>query len=140
MAPSSLDLQRHARDLAKAFDVRLIESDLLNTDEAVGLSRIRVALVRTIVDRMTYAIALHEIGHLASPTGIVRGMVTGDLGNLLRIEEDAAWTWAKRYALLWTPDMDALATWAEGTYQQAGRSPEPVAPVAPIKINWDDWK
>lgn len=142
MAPdtSTAALQVHARELASAFDVRLIESSLLQPEEALGITRLRVALVSTIVDRTTYAVALHEIGHLASPTGIVRHVCSGDRWNLLRIEEDAAWAWARHYALLWTPDMEAVARWAEGTYQQAGVPADPPAPVAPRAINWNDWK
>jgi hypothetical protein len=135
-------LQAHARDLAKAFNARLIESDQLKPDEALGLGHLRVALVATIVDESTYAVALHELGHLASPTGIVRHVVQGERMNILRIEEAAAWAWARHYALIWTPLMEQVATWAEGTYQQdAPARPEPQAPAAPPKnIDWSNWK
>jgi len=135
--PSAGELQAHARELAAAFNVRLIESAQLQPDEALGISGLRVALCAVITDETTYAVALHEIGHLASPTGVVRGLVDGQRGNLLRIEEDAAWAWARHYALVWTPLMDRIARWAEGTYAER---PAPQAPVAPKRIDWKDWK
>lgn len=147
-------LQSHARDLAKAFNVRLIESDQLRPEEAMAMSGLRIVLSSGVIDETTYAVALHEIGHLASPTGLVRNVTTGDRGNLLRVEEDAAWTWARHYALCWTPAMEAVARWAEQTYA-APSAPAPVplpadriiwndqpqAPVAPTKsIDWKAWK
>ena len=135
--PTALELRAHALQLAKAFDVRLIQSAQLKPDEALGITGLRVALCTAIVDETTYAVALHEIGHLAAPTGFVRGVCDGPRANLLRIEEDAAWTWARHYALVWTPPMQAVALWAEGTYRQADRSAEPPAPVAPkASIDW----
>jgi len=140
---SAATLRAHAVDLAKAFNVRLIESTQLQPEEAVGLSRLRVALVSTIIDETTYAVALHEMGHLASPTGVLRHASTGDLGNLMRAEEDAAWTWARHYALEWTPVMDAVARWAEATYAAPPTRPVVVAPPVPVapkqSINWNDW-
>ena len=136
------DLKAHAHALAKGFDVRLIEAAALKPEEALGLSHVRVALCSPIVDETTYAVALHEIGHLAAPLGIVRGQVAAPHQNVLRIEEDAAWAWAKHYALEWTPAMDAVATWARGTYDTPVAPPPPAAPPVPRKpsINWDDWK
>jgi len=134
-------LQAHAHELAAAFRVRLIEAAALRPEEALGIAHIRVALCSPIVDDTTYAVALHEIGHLAAPLGLVRTVATGDRGNLIRIEEDAAWTWARHYALAWTPAMDAVARWAEGTYAPPP-APIPTAPTTPRTpaINWKEWK
>jgi hypothetical protein len=124
-------LQAHARELAKAFDVRLIESDQLKPDEALALPNLRVALVSPVIDETTYAVALHEMGHLAAPLGFVPRVagVVGRPDDMLRTQEDAAWDWAKHYALLWTPLMDRLANWARGTYDEP--TPRPTAPRAP---------
>jgi hypothetical protein len=139
VTPTALDLQAHARQLAAAFDVRLIEAPVLKPEEALCLSHLRVALCHPIIDETTYAVALHEMGHLASPTGVLRSAVNGDIGRLMRDEEDAAWTWARHYALIWTPAMQAVATWAEGTY-----APRPATSTTPEparkQINWKDWK
>jgi len=134
------ELRAHARELAKAFDVRLIECDQLKPEEAFGRSDLRAAFCVPVIDETTYLVQLHEIGHMAAPTGIVRGLVEGDRGNLMRIEEAAAWAWARHYALIWSPLMERLAVWAEGTYAQAERPAEPKAPVAPKSIDWKEWK
>jgi hypothetical protein len=134
-------LQAHARELAAAFNVRLIESAQLKPEEAFGRSDLRAVFCAPITEETTYAVVLHEIGHHASPTGVVRGLVEGDRGNLIRIEEAAAWAWARHYALAWTPVMERVARWAEGTYQQAAApAAAPQAPVAPKRIDWKEWK
>lgn len=149
MTPTTLDLQRHALDLATAFDVRLIVDARLKPEEALGLPRIRVALCSTIIDETTYAVALHEIGHLAAPAGVVRQAATSANSALMIVEEDAAWAWAKHYALVWSPAMQFVMDYAMGTYerhdaQQRQRSTPPPAPtpVAPLKpsIDWKKWK
>ena len=141
-------LQVHARELAAAFDVRLIEDARIRPEEAMGIPHLRAVLTHPVIEETTYAIVLHEIGHLAAPLGIVRHLVAGDLGNLHRVEEAAAWAWARHYALDWTPTMEALAQWAEGTYANLGKgkqpappAAEPPAPVAPIRpsIDWSKW-
>jgi hypothetical protein len=122
-------LRAHAHELARAFTVRLIETDI--APEAAFAAPIdRVAVVGRIVDDTTYAVALHELGHLLAPMGSLH-TVAGNPGNLRRLEEDAAWAWARHYALDWTPAMEAVATWAEGTY---------AAPPPPKSIRWDEWK
>jgi hypothetical protein len=136
--PSVDALRTHARDLARSWDVRVIESDELKPEEGRAIRDLRAVLVSTIREETTYAITLHEIGHFAAPLGLVRGVVDGPRGNLLRIEEDAAWTWARHYALIWTPVMDRVARWAENTYAADGPA-TPSAPVAPKSIDWNDW-
>jgi len=143
--PDTPELQAHAHALAKGFQKRLIESSQLRPEEAFALPHLQLAVISTIVDVTTYAIALHELGHLAAPTGSIRGAVEGDRASLQRVEEDAAWTWARHYALIWTDVMDRLAQWAEGTYQQQittrAPQPAPTAPVAPNQhIDWKNWK
>jgi hypothetical protein len=138
-------LQAHARDLAVAFDVRLIEDARIRPEEALGIPVRRLVIAHPVVDDTTYAVVLHELGHLAAPSGILRHAVSGDRGNLQRVEEAAAWAWARHYALDWTPAMEAVAQYAEGTYQQAHEAApavEPPAPVAPTSpsIDWSKWK
>jgi hypothetical protein len=140
--PDTPELQQHAQALATAFGLRLIETPQLRPDEAFALPHLKLALVSTIVDDTTYAVALHELGHLAAPTGAIRGAVEGDRASLQRVEEDAAWAWARHYALHWTDVMDRVARWAEGTYQTPrAPQPAPTAPVAPNQhIDWKNWK
>lgn len=144
MAPaSSRKLQRHAHELAAAFDVRLIESGQLKPEEALGLVHIRVALCALIGDETTYAVALHEIGHLVSPSGAVRQHVAAkdarERSNLMIFEEEAAWAWARHNALEWTPLMESVASYALGTYGVVVDPPPAPAPARP-SINWNDYK
>lgn len=136
-------LRQHAHDLAKAFQVNLVEAAQLarTPEEALAIPMGRTAIVAPITDESTYCIALHEMGHLVSPFGALHGS-----GNLTREAEDAAWAWAKHYALEWTPFMEQVATWARASYDGVeappARKPEPPAPAAPIgqQINWRNWK
>jgi len=138
--PTTLDLQRHAYQLAAAFGVQLLEARDLAPDEALAIPGRRLAVVAPIVDETTYAVALHELGHLIAPLGSLT-KTPGNRHNLTRDEEDAAWTWARRHALLWTDAMDTVARWAEGTYATpSAEEADPPAPVAPQRINWDDWE
>jgi len=131
-----LDLQRHAYELAAGFDVLLIENPNLKPEEAFGVPPERAVVCAPIVDETTYAVALHEIGHVASPTGFVRDPKAPTL-SALHLEEDSAWEWAQHYALDWTPAMEAVKSWARATYD-----PKPVRPLATGNktINWSHWK
>lgn len=51
-----------------------------------------------IKSEITYAVALHEIGH-----------IVGDQPRTRIDREVAAWQWAKTYSLVWTPKMQAAA-------------------------------
>jgi hypothetical protein len=133
--------RQHVHDLARAFDARVIESDQLRPDEALGITAFRIVICRPVADETSYAVALHELGHLAAPLGVIRHVMAGDRGNLHRIEEAAAWEWARHYALEWTPTMESVATWAESTYAAKPAAAPPPVPVAPQKkINWNEWK
>ena len=141
MVATTEQLGKHARDLAVAFHVRLIEDARIRPEEALSLPEPRkIALVSPILDETTYAVALHEMGHLLAPSGILRTVVEGNPKNLMRLEEDAAWQWAKHYALDWTPAMDALATWAEGTYQPRVRPTPPAAPPPVEHVDWSRYR
>ncbi len=136
-------LQDHARDLATAFDVRLILDARLKPEEALAIPRLRVVLATTITEETTYAVVLHELGHLVAALGAVRTPRDAASLNLQRVEEDAAWAWARHYALDWTPAMEAVAVYARGTYDAptapAPQQP-PAPPVATPSIDWSKWK
>jgi len=135
-------LQEHARQLAAAFHVRLIESDQVLPEEAFAVPHRRLVLCATVRERMTYAIALHELGHVVAPLGNVRALTAGDPAKLSRDEEDAAWAWARHHALEWAPEMEALAQWAEGSYADptAAAPADPAPAPAPAHIDWSKWK
>jgi len=54
-----------------------------------------------IKGRLSYAIALHEIGHLLGPYQRPRYKCL--------MNEIGAWKWARRNALIWSPGMERLA-------------------------------
>lgn len=55
----------------------------------------RLVKIRPVKSAVTYAIALHEVGH-----------VLGPMQNGARLEKEAgAWLWARNHAALWTPLM-----------------------------------
>lgn len=117
-------LVRHARELAAAFEILLIEVVGLPPEDAAANTTERAVVAAPIIDETTYAVVLHEIGHILAPLGSLahqRQRATSiEQAHRLRLEaEDAAWAWAKHYALDWTPAMDALRVWAYGTYEAA---------------------
>lgn len=131
---SKQKLAQHINDLAAAFKVVLIIDPTISVHQArnvswhvpkVGVVKNEV-YVPPITCELTYAAALHELGHAISPTGQLRGTLdpTGkelDNGNLLLDEESAAWDWARHNALTWTKKMEESAQWAYSTHVQAVR-------------------
>ena len=140
VSASVAQLQQHARDLAAAFKVRLVLDAQLRPEEAFAVPGRRLVVASTIVDETTYAVVLHEVGHLCAALGDVRmsQAVDGDEQRLKQTEEDAAWTWARHFALIWTDAMEAVANWAEGTYA-APAPPAPRRPSAP-SIDWSRYR
>lgn len=136
--PTPEQLQAHARALAAAFHVRLIEDVNVKPHEAFAaiVHTHHVVACAPIIDETTYAVALHELGHMIAPTGAVRHLVSGDTRNLQLLEEEAAWTWAKHYALIWTAPMVAVVSYSLNSYRNARRE----APRPAPSINWNDWR
>jgi hypothetical protein len=127
-------LRRHVFDLARAFDVRVIEVPGLPPDRAGANPEKRAIVIGTIVDETTYAVALHELGHVLSPTGAVFDPAQ----DLELLREESAWAWARHHALDWSPAMDHVAQWAFGTYERkraATRAPLPTTK----HIDWSQW-
>jgi hypothetical protein len=59
-----------------------------------------------IKSEATYAVALHEIGHLRQ-----------GLGDDVLLDERRAWDWARDNALIWTPTMEREAERCMGSYE-----------------------
>lgn len=130
--PTIEELDRHAHDLADAFDILLLLDEkyplgygraaivILREDEIPEDLRLLVApdtIVKIvaappITDETSYAAVLHEMGHHCSPTGFDK-----TLGTMLR--EESAWEWAEYYALHWSVAMAHLKEIALGTYRRA---------------------
>jgi hypothetical protein len=136
---TTTDLQQHARALARAFNVRLYESPDIRPEQACAVPALRLVLLSPIVDETTYAVALHEIGHLCAALGALHAAVRdGNAVNLRRDEEDAAWLWARHYALDWTDAMEAVAQWAEGTYAAMSAPALPKSKTS--RIDWSKYR
>jgi len=142
---SAQQMRDHAHAVARAFGVTLMEIDSMQPDEAMAVGMLSAAVCAPITDETTYAVALHELGHLIAPGGAVRDSSTrGNLGLTLH-EEEAAWAWARYIALEWTPVMEqCVAAWALSTYQAAQQQQqrhEQKQQKPPTKaINWNDWR
>lgn len=122
---SIIEMARHARELAAAFHIEvheLIPSSAPELAQALtlgrygGVDRITIAPIR---DEATYAIALHEMGHCASPTGSMRSKDNAESKTLMLLEEESAWEWAKRYAIVWTITMQQVELQAMTSYRQS---------------------
>lgn len=122
--PTAQELAQHARQLANAFHVQLIEAEELTPEggmarqlqlKGVGVVGHQVA-IKPITDETSYAVALHEIGHCAAPCGFIPGANENIFLSLQ--QEQAAWEWARHYALDWTVGMEQVANYGLGTYEK----------------------
>jgi len=130
-------LRRHVFELARAFDVRVIETDI-KPDAAAASAHHRAVVISPIVDETTYAVALHELGHVLSPTGFVPDRTQ----DLTLLQEESAWAWARHYALDWSPAMESVAEWAFSTYtRRDAQRRHTRGPMPPTKarIDWSQW-
>jgi hypothetical protein len=119
--PRAERFAQHIIDLGKAFNVLVAVVHGLDRKKAGAgmMFGSRGIAIAPVVDDETYAIALHELGHLLSPMGMLQHEMTPmalasghqfvtERDVKLQLEEEyAAWDWARHYALEWTPAMDA---------------------------------
>lgn len=111
-------LAGHARELAAAFNIPLMEQNDMHVGQSVAAFGLLV-VVPVIDDEQKYAAALHEMGHLAAPDGQVCTEDPRASAQSMRLcihSEEAAWAWAEHYALDWTPTMEHLRGITLGTY------------------------
>src|SRR5438270_742454 len=117
MEVTHTDLLRHVIYLAVEHKVAVIMDQRLTNrghaamdTEGTIRSHVRIPIV---VNESSYAIALHELGHLLTSDGHLRmhekeaftsHLTLRELFMMLQ-EEHAAWSWAKRHALVWTDEM-----------------------------------
>lgn len=108
--PTTADMVDHVRSMAVAFNVLMVEADCYGIDVAWANISQRSITIPHIVDDVTYAIALHEMGHILAPGGFL-GLKRSHLE-----EEENAWDWAHHYALDWTPAMEQVRVLTLATY------------------------
>lgn len=113
----------------QAHITRLLVNNQISVEWKPGTSgrswrKTRSVRLSPVKSEITYAIALHEIGH-----------ILGDYPKTRIDKEVAAWQWAKTYALTWTPTMQAAAVKRLGNYiawsrrHQTMRVPGPGHPI-----------
>jgi len=129
----------HVNDLAKGFKIHLATRAQLRLlalafghDElwqaskhsrGTSLPKLRTIFTEPVTDDATYAITLHEMGHIVAPNGHLyqekdRATSEAQWMRLTIIEEEAAWAWARYQALEWTPAMDEAKRTALDSYQR----------------------
>ena len=86
-------LAAHIARICKIEDITVIS----HSRGGRGWKKIRRVAIRPVKSEITYAIALHEIGHVIGPR---------QSGNRLD-QEVGAWEYAIANALVWTPTMTA---------------------------------
>jgi antirestriction protein ArdC len=116
-----LTLARHVADTAAAFGIAALPADAIEDGAAIPI--LQVVIIKPVTDEASYAVALHEIGHVRAPLGALpqekaRATSRAQAARIALIEEDAAWTWAEHHALDWTPTMAHVRVITEGTYRQ----------------------
>lgn len=107
--PCVKQLAAHVRKLCRQHGIRL-QFDDKSPEKAFFVER-RVQ-TKTVRSKASYAVALHEIGHLVSKTASRPSL----------FQEGAAWQWARTEALCWTPSMTRAMLKSLGGYAHAGIS------------------
>lgn len=88
-------LEKHIRSLARQHKIRIQWTTPKHPDHESANHEERHILIGRIRTKHHYAVALHEIGHLA----------TRSRHQPALYQEGIAWAWAKAHALTWTPAM-----------------------------------
>jgi hypothetical protein len=110
MTKPTLDhLRDHVRDLCQDHDINVRFCKRL--DDSFALIEFEEVTIPEIKSEVSYAVALHEIGHLL-----------GEHQHSSRtvVRERWAWKCAKRAAKIWTPRMEACAERSLSWYLSRG--------------------
>lgn len=102
-------MREHVENLAAAHGIRLCTQFVKRSDRAYALreaggaaDEVHTAPIRSAI---TYATALHEIGHILGRYQSSRRPI---------VREVWAWRWAQANALKWTPTMEKVSQDALG--------------------------
>lgn len=121
----------HVLALGDAFGVTVHEAKEVGTGFAMAQKNIVV--IAAVTDDVSYAIALHELGHCLHPLGHVHRLEgsldfrrTGQPSTLRDVSlklvaERAAWEWARQFALEWNEQMDFIERHALASYVKNAR-------------------
>jgi hypothetical protein len=126
VAPPAAVLLQHLLDLGRAFDVRIIQISDMDVNQSIARRLValdtqavvaRSILVPIVTDDRVYCAAMHELGHNLAPNGVIRTDPKDEDSGKKLVEEEAAWEWARHYAICWTPAMEQLATDSLASYR-----------------------
>jgi hypothetical protein len=92
------EMRRHIAALTVGVPVRPVKK-LFQATTVFSKGKIVEFLLPPVRSPLSYATALHEIGHWKSRHGRSRDEM---------VREQAAWRWARKNALIWTPAMSQL--------------------------------
>lgn len=127
-------LEAHVMQLAGAIGILIEHNQRPIKAYLKYYHAIRLISVPKVRGTISYAVALHELGHAYTFEALGNSYI--ERINKLRTEylmyprnlnpmdpiaqdERNAWEWAKRNALLWTPSMEWVANKAIGTYYKS---------------------
>ena len=99
-------MQAHAERLCEEHDIVWRRHDS-RSRRAYALPEFEEIHTPPIRGAVSYAVVMHEIGHVLGRYQRSRSVL---------VREDWAWRWARRNALLWTPQMERCATRSLGWY------------------------
>ena len=133
----------HVSSLATQHNVFVIVETSLPPDGGAAFGPLRTIIIAPVIDETTYMVAMHELGHLIAPGGL-GGTASNNLALsmcALMDQEDAAWTWARAHAMIWTDLMEHWAQWARETYRQTLESAVKQTYVRPAPAKkLSEWK
>jgi hypothetical protein len=113
------EMRRHIADLLKDYDIR--HSRTQSGTAGAWTNAREVQNILPVKDEVSYATALHEIGHIRGRYQKSRFIVT---------RERWAWQWAKQQVSNWTPAMEKERRLRMAEYETLG----------PRATNVDWWK
>lgn len=128
------DLAEHVRTIGYAFKIEVKERECSYEDShatesfevnpKTGKAMFDRSLgrelhVRYISSEFGYAVAMHELGHLLHPTGLVHVRDERNLNYaLIMLEEESAYEWAHANSPIWTPEMQRAEELGMNTYRE----------------------
>jgi hypothetical protein len=120
--PTVDEMRRHIGDLLDKHEI-IFNIECRRPSEAWAVCEFEEVSIPPIKSVLSYATALHEIGHIRGRYQTSRDMM---------VRESWAWRWAQQNALVWTPRMEeyrvnALAHASLSAEQRTARRPRVVS-------------
>ena len=118
-------MRRHVLDVCQDHDIQITWA---RGSKAWALSGGEEIVIPPIRSAITYAVALHEIGHVMGRHQLSRSRI---------VRERWAWAWARRHAIVWTPAMARTMHRCLDWYERRSWPPIPTfAELNPHLAKW----